>query len=337
MPSLTLPNANQSLEKQREAEESLEKMLGQNEQEIAQNLQRIEDVMRVYQDLMRLYQLYQSQKQVTAEAAPYGETEQAEGRELRGLRQISPEQERIWKESLEVQEDLCEHAEAFVGDASFESVIPKIQAVASALDDLYIVPNAGSGSLQMARGKGNSGAERAAAAQEGFRLLFDGKCGECQGSGSCESLCMGLGQCMGTGGLPKPGSMPGMGSGMGSGFGQGMGGTGMGAGGNLGSAISQLAMNMNNNAMQPAQSSMNIYGPDTPQGTEPSTITGHRKKEADHLAKVGESPFALSQREVMKIEKRERVKYLPGGAERSPEEYKRLVDEYFRVIAEEGK
>jgi hypothetical protein len=125
---------------------------------------------------------------------------------------------------------------------------------------------------------------------------------------------------------------------LGSGQGMGIAGTGgMGVSGGLGAAASQLAANMMNANSGAAQSSMNVYGPDTPEGTQPSTVTGHRKKEGDYVARGGESPFASTQREVMDIEKRERVKYLPGGGETSAEEYRKLVDAYFRVIAEEGK
>jgi len=289
--------------------------LGQNEQQFQEEIQQAnEDLAKIYKllaDVGRFKQLYGVQKMVEREARTYKDETAPDLDEQIRLKELSENEDEVRDALEQLKEDLREHAQEIEQD--YPQVAQDAQDIANAIESLEIPGMMGSASSNLSipdAPKGHADTQAALEAMESLISFCEAAQG--QGNSQCElrlriQMALNPGNTLGQLGKSLGGA-PNVGQGMGQGQGSGMG-------------ASSTAFNMYGN---------DPFGNPTPQESPYSTRRMHDAQAepapSDQLAGSFEE-LATSKTGVLDLD--------GGGGEHVIEEYRPLIEAYFRGLAEE--
>lgn len=315
----------------RAAAQQLQQTLQQHGENVEKALQALEKTLPLTQDFARLQALTQEQarlaqqtKQVQ-EAMQQGKTDAfAQSR----LRSLAEQQARNREELSQLQQDLRAHAQ------EAQTVAPEAartaNQVAQKLEELNVSQTMQAAQQALERQDAPNGASQAEAARRALEsLLGQGKQGQQQAKSACNGQCQGLlGQGAGNS-LAQMAQRRGLGQGQSQGSGQSA-----GAGGSGGYSVPQPGS-------RPEASAQNGMGGSAQQATVMSltaqaAVTRSRKENkggprGERLNELGDDNLERPAPEPPRAP----TKGSDRDASRYPTEYRRLVRDYFKAVAED--
>jgi archaellum component FlaC len=291
--------------------------LGQNEQQFQEQIQQAnEDLAKVYKlmaDVERFKQVYGAQQMLEREARTYkDETDPGLDEQIR-LKELSENENEIRETLEQLKEDMREHAHEI--EQEYPQVAQDARDIANAIESLEIPGTMESASRNLSvpdAPKGHADAHEALEALESLISFCEATQG--QGSSQCE-LRLQIQMALNPGNtLGQLGKSLSSGAGLGQGMGQGQG---------AGTGMSSTAFNMYGN---------DPFGNPTAQESAYSTRRMHDAQAepvpSDELAGSFEE-LATSKDDVLDLD--------GGGGEHVIEEYRPLIEAYFRGLAEEER
>ncbi|NOZ22459.1 MAG: hypothetical protein GXP25_15365 [Planctomycetes bacterium] len=309
----------QSRDAQRKAADRLGQVAGRMSREVNEPLDRMADVLRLYEDAERLRGLTERQRDLVKRMGRFSgkDPDNSTEGDLRKMQELAEEQQGIEGELDKLQKDLRTHGRAL--EKGFPDLSKAAGQLADDMDKKEIQRNMSAAAGLLRLGAGVNGHASAKKALEG--MVGAGRDGKpCSaGNGKRPARDRSLEQQMGM----KEGEM---GSTLeqflvalrerlgGSGRGSGAGG-GEGEGGLYGEA-----------------SSVPLYGPNSGAGGESVSGRGREPNRPEPPEGAGRPGRDATER--MRVEDRS-IEFTSKGAESTADEYKRLVEEYFQVVAEE--
>ncbi|MEW6355357.1 MAG: hypothetical protein AB1696_03450 [Planctomycetota bacterium] len=309
----------QSQGAQRKAADRLGQMAGRMGRDVNEPLDKMADVLRLYEDAERFKELTDRQRDLVKRMERFRGKDPSNATEAdrRQMQELAREQQEIEGELGEVQKDLRKHGSALEKESP--DLSKAAGQVADEINRKEIQQNmsAAAGLMRMAAGvNGHASAKKALEGMEGTGQ----ECKQCSaGNAKCPfgdgRLERRMGMKQGEMGSTLDQFLAALRGRMGkSGRGHG-GGGGEGEGGLYGEARS-----------------VPLYGPNSESGGE--SLSGERKDPkqpatSDRAAQPGKDAT-----ETMRVEDRS-IEFTVKGAENYADEYKRLVEEYFKVVAEE--
>ncbi|GMV93369.1 MAG: hypothetical protein AMXMBFR82_31470 [Candidatus Hydrogenedentota bacterium] len=288
--------------------------LGQSDQQFQEQIQQAnEDLAKIYKllaDVERFKQLYGAQQMLEREARTYKDEMSPSLDEQIRLKELSENQETI-RESLErLRDDLREHAKEV--ETEYPQVAEDAQTIADSIESLQIPPTMASAAGNLAEPNAPQGHADAREALDAMESMI-GFCQAAQGQGSSQcdlrlriQMAMNPGNTLGQ--LQKSLGAPAMGQ-----------GTGQGQGGGMGSSSVPFDMYGNEPFGDPRQ--------------QESPFSSRRMHEAQ-AEPVPSDAFAGSFEELA-TSKSDDLNLEGVGGEHVVEEYRPLIEAYFRGLAEE--
>lgn len=306
--------SSESLQQAQEHQQAALDQLGQNEQQFQEQIQQAnEDLAKIYKllaDVERFKQLYSAQQMLEREARTYKDETTPDLDEQIRLKELAENQDQIREALEQLQSDLQEHAQEIEQD--YPDVAQDARDIASSIESLEIPSTMASAAGNLAAPDAPEGHADAREALDAMESMI-GFCQAAQGQGSsqCElrlriQMAMNPGNTLGQ--LGKSMGAPGIGQGMGQGQGGGMG-------------SSSVPFNMYGN--EP-------FGDPTQQENPYSTRRMH-----DAQAEPVPSDALAGSFEELATSKDGDLELDGGGGEHVVEEYRPLIEAYFRGLAEE--
>ena len=313
------PALSQASQAQRGAARRLGQMAGGMQREISQPLGKMADVLRLYEDAERFKNLAERQADLVGQLEEFRSTRGSGASEAakQRMQQLGREQRSLQQELEGLRQDLAKHGKALGKD--FPKLSESARGLAGKMKQKRIAQHMSDAAGQLSLGFGANGYESAAKALAGMRSLGD----ECEGCGAGNKHCpfadhrLERAMGMGKGGLGPTLEQftAALCERLAQGKDGGKGGTGQGEGGYSG-----------------ALSSSRLYGPNSPIGGD--GYSGRTKEPLHTDSREHKRPLARSTAESVSEDKR-RIEFTSGAPDRYADEYKKLVEEYFKVVSEE--
>ena len=313
------PSASQqALQQALEHQQAALDQLGQNEEQFQEEIQQAnEDLAKVYKlmaDVERFKQIYGAQQMVEREARTYKDETAPDFDERIRLKELAENQDEIRDALDQLKEDMRDHAQEIEQD--YPQVAQDARDIAGAIESLEIPGTMASASRSLSvpdAPKGHADAREALDALESLISFCEAAQG--QGNSQCElrlKIQMALNPGNTLGQLGKSLGSPGFGQGLGQGMGQGQ-GSGMGT----------------------SSTAFNMYGND-PLGNPASQESPYSTRRMhDAQAEPVPSDALAGSFEELATSKTDMLDLDGGGGEHVIEEYRPLIEAYFRGLAEE--
>lgn len=309
-----LPSLNSALQDQREALAQL----GQNRDEFEKGIQQanrdIEKLYRLLGDVESFKALLERQKNLERQARSYKDVADPGLDEQIRLKEFAEEQEIVEQALSDLREDFIKHAEEVARE--YPIVAADGRQIADEIREREIEGLMESGATRLSWADAKGGHEKVRNAYDEMQAMIE-VCNNAggQAQGECElrlkmTMNMALGNTLQQ--LAK-GLKPGSGFGMGSGFGAGLAGS---------------------SGMSGGQSQVAVFGRDSVSTRNQLSRGGGRSDKKVQAAPEPPEAVAASIEELTTAKNAELE--LPGaGGERIMQEYRKLIEDYFKRLAEE--
>lgn len=285
------------------------------QQQVQKAAEQLAKIAPLYNDIERFKELLNQQGQLVLKAREFQSKNSSSAEDKSRLEQLAHSQNQIQQELKRVQQDLKQHAEDCQSD--FPKAAASARKIAGEIEKRQISKLMQSGQDNYRQNAGPQGFENSSRALQQMQAMIK----QCQsGQSDCKGeLDVSLSQCLGKNGLGK--TLAQLGAGNGQGQGQGMGiGVGSATSGASGQQGGNFAMR-SSKAFVPSMQTLNGTGGNQRQ-RHPNTIAG--------------SPAALSPTDIEVVPGAVKMppKANAGQANRYPVEYKKLISDYFKSVAE---
>lgn len=308
----------QSAQSAGEAAKQLAQMNQKMEQQVQKAVENLAKIAPLYNDLERFKSLLDQQGQLVLKAREFQDKNSSSAEDKARLEELAHQQNQIQQELKRVQEDLKQHVEECQSD--FPKAAASARKIAGEIQSRQIPNSMQAGQDNFRQSQGPQGFENSARAFQQMQAMM----GQCKsGQGNCEGeLDISLSKSLGKSGLGKALSQLGQGSGMGQG--QGQGGIGIGV---SGSPSGQSGQQGGNYAMRTSKAFV-------PSVRSMSGSGGNRRQK--HANQTPGTPAALSAEDIEVIPNATKApsKASDTDSNRYPVEYKKLISDYFKSVAE---
>jgi hypothetical protein len=306
-------NPGQATAGARTAAKQLAGMNAQMERQVQRSIEHLAEVLPLYNDVGRFMALLDEQGQLVLKARQFQQNMGSTTADKARLEMLANEQSRIAHELAQLQQDLVQHAAA--AEEHFPKAAASARRIAAEIGTRHIPDLMETGRDAFRQWDGPSGFANAQRALEQMKAMIS----ECQsGQGeACKELDIALSRSLGQSGL---------GNSLGQ-FSMGNNGSGMGTGGMMAGMTGQPGGGMAMRGPKPFMPSM--------QSMKSMDGTGGSKK-MQHANHIAGAPAGLSPQEVEVVKSAANAPRKAGDRDGSsyPAEYRKLVSEYFKSVAE---
>jgi hypothetical protein len=305
-------NPAQAAANARAAAKQLAKMNGQMEAQIQRSIEHLAEVLPLYNDVDRFMALLDQQGQLVLKARQFQQTMGSTAADKARLEMLANEQSRIAHELAQLQQDLVAHAAA--AEEHFPKAAASARRIAAEIGTRRIPELMETGRDAFRQWDGPTGFANAQHALEQMQAMVK-QCQSGQGE-ACKELDIALSRSL---------NRPGLGNSLGQ-FSMNMGnnGGGMGMGGMMAGMTGQPGGGMAMRGPKPFMPSMRSMDG-----------TGGSKK-MQHANHIAGAPAGLSPQEIEVVKSAVNAPRKAGDRDGSsyPPEYRKLVSEYFKSVAE---
>jgi hypothetical protein len=308
-------NPGQAAASARAAAQQLAKMNAQMEAQIQRSIEHLAEILPLYNDVDRFMALLDQQGQLALKARQFQQTMGSTSADKARLEMLANEQSRIARELTQLQQDLATHAAA--AEEHFPKAAASARRIAAEIGTRRIPELMEAGRDAFRQWDGPSGFTNAQRALEQMKAMVQ----ECQGSAqgeACKELDIALERTLGQSGLGNSLGQFSMNMGMGNN------GMGIGTGGMMAGMTGQHGGGMAMRGPKPFMPSMRSMDG-----------TGGSKK-MQHANHVAGAAAGLAPQEIEVVKSAANAPRKAGDRDGSsyPAEYRKLVGEYFKSVAE---